>query len=170
MELFKIKNIKELQKVKIAFCGDGANNIVNSLIAVSAVLGLNLKVISPKNYLPKADTLEKSRIYVKNTGAKIEASSDIAYIKNADVVYTDIWTSMGFEKEENVRKEAFLAYQINSALMQKTAKNSIVLHCLPAKRGEEITEDMMDKYERSIFTQAENRLHIQKSILLYLLK
>ncbi|MDR0823243.1 MAG: ornithine carbamoyltransferase [Endomicrobium sp.] len=169
MELLHIKSVAGLKKVKLVFCGDGGNNIVNSLIALTAILGLDLTIVSPKAYFPKADILDKALQY-KGVGAKIKATDDIFGAKGADVIYTDVWTSMGFEKEEQERKKAFAPYQVNSTLLQNASSRAIVLHCLPAKRGEEITDEIMSQYERSIFTQAENRLHIQKSILLYLLK
>ncbi|MDR3049242.1 MAG: ornithine carbamoyltransferase [Elusimicrobiota bacterium] len=169
MELLRIKNVKNLKKVKLVFCGDGSNNIVNSLIAIAAVLGLDFTIVSPKDYFPQADILDKSLKY-KNTGAKIKVTENILDAKSADVIYTDVWVSMGFEKEAEARKKALTPYQVNSKLLQNASPRAIVLHCLPAKRGEEITDAIMSQYEHSIFTQAENRLHIQKSILLYLLK
>lgn len=168
MELHKIRTIEDLRKIKIVYAGD-SNNIANSLLAVSAVLGLDFTLISPKEYSPKRMILNKAMEYTSSTGAEIKITSDINEAKNADVIYTDIWTSMGFEAEEKKRKKIFAPYQVNSELLKKASSKCIVLHCLPAIRGEEITEEIMDKYENSIFSQAENRLYAQKAVLLYLL-
>jgi ornithine carbamoyltransferase len=164
MELFKINNINGLKDIKIVYCGD-PNNICNSLIAMSSLLNLNFTAIYPRQYSPNKEILEKAH----KTPARITMSNDIKSIENADVIYTDVWTSMGFEKEAQKRRSHFKPYQINSKLLERASNKVIILHCLPAKRGEEITDQVMNKYEYSIFTQAENRLHIQKSILLHLL-
>ncbi|MDR0956616.1 MAG: ornithine carbamoyltransferase [Endomicrobium sp.] len=169
MEFHKARNIEGLKKIKIVYTGD-SNNVANSLLAVSVVLGLDLTIISPKEYLTKKEILNKALEYVLSTGAEIKITSDINEVKNADVIYTDVWTSMGFESEEKKRKKIFMSYQVNSELLAKASSKCIVLHCLPATRGEEITADIMTKYEDVIFTQAENRLHVQKAILLYFIK
>ena len=169
MELLKAKTIETLKKIKIVFIGD-SNNIVNSLIAVSAILGLDLTVISPTEYQAKNEILKQALQYTHKTGAEIKVTSDINAAKNADVIYTDVWTSMGFESEKNKRKKTFIPYQVNTELLKKTSSKCIVLHCLPALRGEEISEDVMEKYENSIFTQAENRLYAQKAVLLHFIK
>lgn len=169
MELHKVKTVEGLKKIKIVFIGD-SNNVANSMLAVSAVLGLDFTLICPKEYAPEKILLNKALEYTAKTGAEIKITSDINAAKNADVLYTDVWTSMGAESEEKKRKKAFAPYQINAELLKKASSKCIVLHCLPAIRGEEITADIMDKYEYSIFTQAENRLHVQKAVLLYLLK
>ena len=104
------------------------------------------------------------------TNAKIQISSDIEDIKGSDVIYTDVWISMGEEKESVERHKAFVKYQVNDALLAKANKNCIVLHCLPAVRGEEITASVMDKQETNIFEEAENRLHIHKAAIIYLIK
>ncbi|MCL2485755.1 MAG: ornithine carbamoyltransferase [Endomicrobia bacterium] len=168
MELYKLKTVEALKKIKIVFIGD-SNNVANSLLAVSAVLGLDFTLICPKDFAPEKSVLNKALKWTSETGAQIMITSDIEEVKNADVVYTDVWTSMGAESEEKKRKKAFAPYQVNLELMRKASSKCIVLHCLPAVRGEEITADIMDKYENSIFTQAENRLHAQKAVLLYLL-
>jgi ornithine carbamoyltransferase len=169
MELHKIKTVEALKKCKIVFVGD-SNNVANSMIAVSAVLGLDFTLVCPKEYAPEKALLNKALKYTAESGAEIRISSDINAAKDADAIYTDVWTSMGSEGEEKKRKKLFAPYQVNSELLKKASSKCIVLHCLPAVRGEEITADIMDKYEYSIFTQAENRLHVQKAVLLYLLK
>jgi ornithine carbamoyltransferase len=114
--------------------------------------------------------LDKNLQYPAQTGAQIRITDDVNAAKNADVIYTDVWISMGMENEENKRKKTFAPYQVNSEMLKKASPKCIVLHCLPAVRGEEITSEIMDKYEKSIFTQAENRLYVQKAVLLWLLK
>jgi ornithine carbamoyltransferase len=169
MELHKVKTAEALKKLKIVFTGD-ANNVANSLLAASAVLGLDFTLICPKDYVPKKAVLDKALQYTAQTGAQIRITDDVSASENADVIYTDVWTSMGMEKEEAKRKKAFAPYQVNSDMLKKASPKCIVLHCLPAIRGEEITSEIMEKYEKSIFTQAENRLHAQKAVLLFLLK
>ena len=169
IEKYKIRNLKELCKLKISFVGD-ANNVANSWLAVSAVLGLNFLLLGPNNYAPKKELLEKALRIGKKTKANINISSNIEDIKRSDVIYTDVWISMGEEKESVERHEAFLKYQVNDKLLSKANKNCIVLHCLPAVRGEEITASVMQKQEDNIFDEAENRLHIHKATMIYLIK
>ena len=169
IEKFNIKSFKELKKLKIAFVGD-ANNVANSWLALSAVLGLNLTLLGAKQYAPKKDLLGKALITAKKTNAVINVSTDLDDIKNSDVIYTDVWTSMGAEKEEKKRIKALSPYQVNINMLKKANKNCIVMHCLPAVRDEEISTEVMDIQETNILDQAENRLHIQKAILLELVK
>lgn len=169
MELLKARNVEILKKAKIVYIGD-SNNITNSLVAVSAVLGLNLTVVSPLKYQVNASFLKKAVGYNNITNSKIKVTDDVLAVKNADVIYTDVWASMGFESEKSKRKKFFAPYQVNSDLMKKTSPKCIVLHCLPALRGEEITSTIMEKYENSIFTQAENRLYAQKAVLLHFIR
>ena len=169
IEKYKVKSLKDLQKLKISFVGD-ANNVANSWLAVSAVLGLNFSLLGPKKYAPKKEILNKALETAKTTKAKIQISSDIEDVKGSDVIYTDVWISMGEEKESVERHKAFVKYQVNDKLLAKANKNCIVLHCLPAIRGEEITAEVMAKQEANIFEQAENRLHIHKAAIIYLIK
>ncbi|MBQ4178545.1 MAG: ornithine carbamoyltransferase [Elusimicrobia bacterium] len=169
IEKYKIKSLKELQKLKISFVGD-ANNVANSWLAVSAVLGLNFLLLGPKKYAPKKELLDKALKIGKATKANIKISSDVEDIKGSDVIYTDVWISMGEEKESVERHKAFVKYQVNDKLLAKANKNCIVLHCLPAVRGEEITAEVMAKQEDNIFEEAENRLHIHKAAIIYLIK
>jgi len=168
MELHKIKTVEALREVKIVYTGD-SNNVANSLLAISAVLGLNFTLISPPQCLPGESVRDKARECASLSGAEIKITSDIGEAEGADVIYTDVWLSMGCEAGKKDKKEIFIPYQINAQLLKKASSRCIVLHCLPAIRGEEITAEIMDKYEYSIFTQAENRLHAQKAILLHFL-
>ncbi|KKW47313.1 MAG: Ornithine carbamoyltransferase, catabolic [Candidatus Kaiserbacteria bacterium GW2011_GWA2_58_9] len=149
-----------LKGLKLAFIGDG-NNVTTSLAHLSAKLGMDFAVASPKGYELPADV-------VKGSGVAL-AGNPAEAVKNADVVYTDTWTSMGDEAEADRRKKEFGAYQVNSELLKKAQKDAIVMHCLPAHRGEEITDAVMDGPQSVVFDQAENRMHAQKAILAKLL-
>lgn len=169
IEKFKIKSAKELSKLKIVFAGD-ANNVANSWLALSAVLGLNFTLLGAKKYPPKKNFLIKALDTAKKTKAIILVSNDLNSVIGANVIYTDVWTSMGAEKEEAQRVKALTPYQVDMKLLKKASKDCIVMHCLPAVRGEEISAEVMDFQEKNILDQAENRLHIQKAILLELVK
>jgi ornithine carbamoyltransferase len=154
--------------LKLAYLGDG-NNICHSLIALSARLGTEIRVAGPKGYEPDPALLEESREVAKQTGARILVTNDpIEAVSGADAVYTDVWTSMGQEAEAEKRKAPFLPYQVNAALVARAKPGVYIMHDLPAHRGEEITDDMMDSPNSIVFDQAENRLHAQKAIMVYL--
>jgi len=168
-DLFTISEKKDLKNVKIAFVGDGNNNVTNSLILACSILNIPLNVASPVGYEPKKEILNlASRLNPEN---KINISNNPKEaVKNADVVYTDVWVSMGTEDEREERKKAFKDFQLNSELLKSVGNNNyIVMHCLPAHRGEEITDDVIDGKNSVVFDQAENRLHVQKAILYLLL-
>jgi ornithine carbamoyltransferase len=154
-----------LRDIRLAYVGDG-NNVANSLIEAAAMMGINFTLACPKGYEPSSDILEKAAM----------SDSDIAVVRepreavqNADVVYTDVWVSMGQEKEADKKKERFKKYQLNSELISYANKDVLVLHCLPAHRGEEITDEVIDGPRSAVFDQAENRLHTQKALLEFLL-
>ena len=168
IEKYKIKSLKELRKLKIAFVGD-ANNVSNSWLGISAILGLNFLQLGPKKYSPKKELLNKALEMAKKTKAKIIISDKIEDIKGTNVIYTDVWTSMGQEKEMKERTKVFAPYQVNKSLLSKASKGCIVLHCLPAVREQEISSEVMKEQEVNIFEQAENRLHIHKAVVMYLL-
>jgi ornithine carbamoyltransferase len=151
--------------LKLAYLGDG-NNMTHSLMAGCAIFGMDISVGCPNNYEPDADFTQKCKEIAEKSGSKIIITSNPEEaIKDANVVYTDVWASMGQESEAESRKEIFKPYQINQSLMSNAAQNAIVLHCLPAHRGEEITEEVLELHAGSIFEQAENRLHAQKAIM-----
>jgi ornithine carbamoyltransferase len=161
---------KDLKDLKITFIGDG-NNVCNSLLFGAAKLGLQFQVASPKGFAPDQALVKEVLKVAKRTKAKITFSDDIkSAAKNADVLYTDVWVSMGDEKEDKIRKKAFKDFQINSKVLRMAKKNCMVLHCLPAHRGEEITDKVIDSKSSFVFQQAENRLYIQKAIMLSLFK
>ncbi len=164
----------KLKGKKIVYIGDG-NNVLHSLMYASALCGVHIKVVCPKKHLPDKEFIIKAAKLALNTGANIEID-EIAVgkpikgsCKNAHAVYTDTWVSMGQEKDRNKKLKEFKGFQITQSLMQES-KNAIFLHCLPAHRGEEVTDEVMDGKQSAIFDQAENRMHIQKAILIYLLK
>lgn len=156
----------KLDGLKIAFIGDG-NNVANSWIEAAAKLPFSLVVACPKGYQPDAAVVEEA----KANGAELELTEDaVEAASGADVLYTDVWTSMGQEGEAQERRRVFRSYQINAKLVAKAKKDAVVMHCLPAHRDEEITPDVMEGPHSIIFDQAENRLHVQKGIMVWALK
>ncbi|RJP28198.1 MAG: ornithine carbamoyltransferase [Candidatus Omnitrophota bacterium] len=163
------RKLKDRQKITLAYIGDG-NNVSNSLLYVCAKLGINMKMATPKGYEPDGGVLEGAVILSKETNCLISHSYDPAETaEGADVIYTDVWTSMGQEKEAAKRKKAFEKFQINSKLVSLAKAGALIMHCLPAHRGEEITDEVIDGANSIVFDQAENRLHVQKAILIKLL-
>jgi ornithine carbamoyltransferase len=165
-----IKNPEQLKKAKVVFVGDG-NNMSNSWIAAAGLLGFHFVLARPRGYGPNPEILKKAQSLAKISGGEIEIVEDpLKAVKGADVIYTDVWISMGDEGEQDKRRKAFRPYQINQRLVGIAKKDVMVMHCLPAVRGEEITDQVMDGPSSVIFDEAENRLHIQKAILVYLLR
>lgn len=166
-DLFTIKEKKgSYEKLKIAYIGDG-NNIANSWIEAAARLPIQLALACPKGYEPNKEIMTKC---ARQASEGITLYSDpLDAARNADVLYTDVWTSMGQEAEDTERKKIFKKYSINTKLLAEAKKDVIVMHCLPAHRGEEITADVIDGPHSVVIDQAENRLHVQKAILEILL-
>ena len=159
----------DLATRKIAYVGDGYN-VANSLLFAAGKLGYHLAVGSPQGYLPSDDIIARAVGFAKESGAKLEVSTDpVATVQDADVIYTDSWVSMGLEAEAAARERAFPPYQVNTDLLRHARPDAIVMHCLPAHRGAEITDEVMDGPQSVVFDQAENRLHAQKAVLLELL-
>ncbi len=169
-DLFTIKEKFGKKKgIKIAFIGDG-NNVCNSLLYGCAKLGIDLAVATPKGYEPKKEIYKEANEAAKSSGAKIaHYNNPSEAVCDADIIYTDVWTSMGQEKEKKARAKAFKGFQVNSKLCSNAKKVYCIMHCLPAHRGEEITDECLDGAHSIVFEQAENRLHIIKAILLLLL-
>lgn len=156
---------KSLDGVKIAYISDG-NNMANTLLVGGALFGMNISVAAPQGYKPDVNEIEKAKKIAGKTHSYIEIVEDpFEAVKDADVVYGDTWTSMGQEKEHEIRKEVFKNYQINRELLQNAKKNVIVLHCLPAHKGEEISEDVFEAYSENIFNEAENRMYAQMAVM-----
>ncbi|MEB3288083.1 MAG: ornithine carbamoyltransferase [Vampirovibrionales bacterium] len=150
---------------KLTYVGDG-NNMAHSLMEGCALVGMDVTIACPSGFTPKVDITEKAKQIAAKTGAKIDITDDIALAaKDASVLYTDVWASMGQEAEAEDRKEKFKDFQINAKLLEAATSDAIVLHCLPAHRGEEITNDVLEQHAQVIFDQAENRLHAQKAVL-----
>lgn len=162
MQEYKGKNLKGLH---FAYIGDG-NNMANSYLYGCAKAGIHCTIACPKGYEPDAQVLANALEDAKETGAELRIVEDPAEAaKDADVLATDTWTSMGEEAEKEVREKVFQGYQINKDLLALADRKAIVLHCLPAYRGKEITEDVLEGYADVIFDEAENRLHTQKAIM-----
>lgn len=154
-DIFTIMEKKgSLKNLKIVFVGDG-NNVARSLNELCKILKIDFVLSCPKGY-----ELEDCKI----------VHNPIEAVKDADIIYTDVWASMGQEKEAEKRKKDFVSYQVNSNLLSKNQKNALIMHCLPAHRGEEITDEVIDSKQSIVFDQAENRLHVQKAIMAILLK
>ena len=158
-----------LAGLKVAFVGDG-NNVANSLLYGAALTGMHCAVVGPQDYAPAPDVLADARTLARSSGVTLEATTDLrAGCRDADVIYTDVWTSMGQEAESQKRLAAFKGYQVNDAAMALAKPDAILLHCLPAHYGEEIDYAVSRRPNSAIFDQAENRLHAQKALMLALL-
>jgi ornithine carbamoyltransferase len=156
--------------LKLAYIGDG-NNVAHSLIEAAARAGLSIALACPEGYQPDPAILTRAKQEARATGATIELTTDsAAAASGSHILYTDVWTSMGQEREAARRRKAFRGYQLNRALLRRAHSDAIVLHCLPAHRGEEISDEVMDSPQSEIFQQAENRLYMQKAILEWLLR
>jgi len=170
-DLLTIKEHKgELKGLKLAYIGDG-NNVCNSLLLGCAISGMDMSVGCPPDYEPSPEILEKSKNIAKEKGVTITITQDRKEaIKDADVVYTDTWVSMGDEDEKQKRLKAFSSFQVNLQLLSHARQDCIVLHCLPAHRGEEITDEVLDGPNSVVFDEAENRLHAQKAVILTVIR
>ncbi|MBA3874469.1 MAG: ornithine carbamoyltransferase [Anaerolineae bacterium] len=158
-----------LERLKIAYVGDG-NNVAASLVLAAAHFGMQFTIASPDGYMLSEEALEAAAPIAERNGGKIEVFNDpVKAVEGADIIYTDTWVSMGQEKETAQRMDMLKPYQVNKELVDKADKYAIVMHCLPAHRGHEITDDVADGTHSVIFPQAENRLHMQKAILVELL-
>ncbi len=166
-DLFTIKEKKnDFKGLKLAYVGDG-NNVCNSLLLGAAIVGMNMSVGCPKGYEPNKEILEKAKNIAKSEIEILENPFDA--VKNADVVYTDVWVSMGDESGKESRERIFLPYQVNQKLIKNAKNDCIIMHCLPAHRGKEITDEVVDSSHSVVFDQAENRLHAQKAIMVKLM-
>ena len=143
--------------------------MTNSLIFICALMGIPVSVASPKGYQPKREVIETAKMLNPKAEVVVTADSKAAVV-DADVIYTDVWVSMGAENEAAKRKKALKAYQLNKALLNSCGqKDYLIMHCLPAHRGDEITDEVMESKNSVVFAQAENRMHVQKAVLYFLL-
>jgi len=155
-----------IKGLKLVFVGDGRNNMANSLMIGSAKVGVHFTILAPKSLWPQQELVDLCREYAKESGSVIEISDDLAAVKDADAVYTDVWCSMGEEDKAAERVAILRPYQVNQELMDKTGKDStIFLHCLPAVKGNEVSEDIFDKFADVVFDEAENRMHTIKAVM-----
>ena len=156
--------------LSLAYVGDG-NNVAHSLLTACAMVGMNVSVATPPGYEPISQIVKRAEGIAEATGARIEVTTDAAAAaEGADVLYTDVWASMGQEREAEERKLIFAPYQVNATLVARAKPGAIVMHCLPAHRGEEITDDVIEGPQSVVWDQAENRLHTQKALLQWLLR
>jgi len=154
-----------LKGLKLAYVGDG-NNVSNSLIFLAARLGVNLRIATPASYAPPQDVLADAKRVAKETRARIELFTDpTEAVEGTQAVYTDSWTSMGFEAEEKMRRQVFKPYQVNRKLMEQAGPGALFMHCLPAHRGQEVTDEVLDGPNSVVLQQSENRMYVQKAIL-----
>jgi ornithine carbamoyltransferase len=160
----------ELKGRKLAYVGDG-NNVCHSLLLLAAKVGTHMSVGCPAGYEPNSDVVAMAKKLAQDTGAVIEVTHDpVEAVKDADAVYTDVWASMGQESEKAEREKVFPPYQVNGELLKHAKPDVIFLHCLPAHRGDEVTDEVMDGPHSVVFDEAENRLHVQKALLVLLVK
>jgi ornithine carbamoyltransferase len=160
----------KLEGLTVAYIGDG-NNVSNSLMLACVLVGMNFRIASPKGYELPDKMVRLGLRSSKKVGAEIALLKEPREaVKGADVVYTDVWTSMGQEAESERRREIFVPYQVNEALFNRAKPDAIFMHCLPAHRGEEVTDEVIDSRNSVVFDEAENRLHVQKAIMFALLR
>ncbi len=159
---------ESLRGLRLAYVGDG-NNVAHSLLEAGTRLGAHVAIVTPPGYEPDRRVVEACREAASESGSRISVGNDLALVDGADAVYTDVWASMGREQDAEARRSAFLPYRVDAALMERAAPGAAFMHCLPAHRGDEVTDEVADSPASLIFEQAENRLHVQKAILLLLL-
>lgn len=169
-DFMTVKEIKHrVNGLKMAYVGDG-NNMANSLMLGSAILGTDISVACPKGYEPNREITEKAKSLAKQNGSRVEVLNDPAdAVSNADIIYTDVWISMGEEKLKDQKEKVFGGFQVNGELVSQANKDYIFMHCLPAHRGLEVSDDVIDSLHSVVFQEAENRLHTAKGVLYTLL-
>ncbi|NJD04131.1 MAG: ornithine carbamoyltransferase [Ruminiclostridium sp.] len=170
-DLFTILEVKgRLKGLKMAYVGDG-NNVANSLLHGCAKVGMDICIATPEGYGCDEGIIEEARSDAKKTGCKLVLTEDpVEAATGADVIYTDTWVSMGQEAEKEIRTKTFMPYQVNKKLFSHAGNNAMFLHCLPAYRGMEVSEDIIDGPDSAVFEEAENRLHVQKAIMAMLMQ
>lgn len=169
-DLFTILEKKgKLKGLKLAYIGDG-NNMAHSLLNGCSKVGMHISIASPSGYKPKVEIVNSAKKNAKYMGSKIEILDDpVKAVKNADIIYTDVWASMGQESEAADRKKKFMKYQVNPKLVKNAKEDYLFMHCLPAHRGDEVVNEVADSPNSVIFDEAENRLHVQKAIMALLM-
>jgi ornithine carbamoyltransferase len=169
-DLFTIYEKKgRLPGLKLAYVGDG-NNVAHSLLYGCSKVGMNITLACPKGYEPDPEVVSQTKKEGKRSGSKVKVTNDPKEaVKKADIIYTDVWASMGREKEHEKRMKVFRPYQVNAKLIKEAKEDYLFMHCLPAHRGEEVTDEVADSKNSVIFDQAENRLHTQKALLVLMM-
>jgi ornithine carbamoyltransferase len=163
-----LEKFGDVEKLKVAFVGDG-NNVAHSLMLTAANLGGHFALATPKGYEPSREIVQAAKAIAARTGAVIEITNDArAAVSGADAIYTDVWASMGQECEAGQRSKVFRPYQVNSELMSLAAPHAVFMHCLPAHRGDEVTDEVLDSPQSVVYDEAENRLHVQNAIMVLL--
>jgi len=164
------EKVGDLKGFKLAFVGDG-NNVCHSLMILAAKLGASMRVATPSGYEPKAEVVDAARALAAETGATLEVFNDtIQAVAGAQAVYTDVWTSMGQEYAAHVRNQVFAPYRVTKELMEVADPGAMFMHCLPAHRGQEVTDEVIDSPQSVVYDQAENRLHAQKALMILLMQ
>ena len=164
------ENFETLKGLTWAFCGDGRNSVARSMMLISAKMGINFSIYSPKELFPDQQIIDICKPFAEKSGAKIQISDKIDVVKGADALYTDVWVSMGEEALKDQRIKLLTPFQVNSDLMKATGKpNTIFLHCLPAVKGQEVTEEVFESTASRVWDEAENRKHTIKAIMLGLI-
>jgi ornithine carbamoyltransferase len=164
------EHLGSLKGKQLAWIGDG-NNVCHSLMLFASKVGMNFTAITPADHLPDPEVVFRAKEYAAATGSILALSTDpLIGVSNADVVYTDVWVSMGQEAEREKKMRSFAGFQVNAALMKRAKPSAVFMHCLPAHRGEEVSDEVMDSPQSIVFDEAENRLHTQKAIVYTLLK
>ena len=165
-DLFTILEKKrQLKGLKLAYIGDG-NNMAHSLLHGCSKVGMDISIASPSGYTPKEEIVNNAKRNAAYMGSKIEITNDpVAAVRNADVIYTDVWASMGQESEAAERRNHFMKYQVNPELVKNAKSDYLFMHCLPAHRGDEVVNEVVDSENSVVFDEAENRLHVQKAIM-----
>lgn len=168
-DLFTIREWKGEAPLRLAWVGDG-NNVCHSYLLLGALLGHHLQIATPKGFEPRPQIVEQAQEFARHAGGSLQIGNDpVEAVRQADVVYTDVWVSMGYETEREIRLRTFRPFQVNAELLSYAKPDAMVLHCLPARRGEEITEEVLDGPQSAVWDQAENRLHVQKALLALML-
>ena len=160
------ENFGRLEGLTLVYCGDGRNNVANSLLVGCAKIGVDVAIVAPKALWTSESLWKRCDEYAKESGATIEITDDLDGVKGADVIYTDVWISMGEEKKEQERERLGKPYQVNAALMERTGKDTTIFsHCLPAIKEKEVTEEVFEGPQSRVFDEAENRLHTIKAVM-----
>lgn len=157
--------------INLTFIGDGGNNISQTLLLISAMMGINLTIVTPPQYMPSQEIISTANKISFSSKNKIKITHNpFEVVSEADIIYTDVWISMGDEKEAETRKEIFAPYQVNNEVIKNTRDDCLIMHCLPAHRGQEITSEVLDSERSIVFEQAKNKLYVQKGILTFLMQ